>query len=117
MSGYNDILRYRRLEKECEEYGFIMCHPRHYNNGEYGQLVAIKPKDSDSLPIYNRDAELFVGTLEQLEVWLRGVEWARQYDERLNLSNTKKRERKEQDTRNKNLVHILKGEGTVDKQY
>ena len=32
------------------------------------------------MPIYSRDAEVFCGTLEQLDVWLRGVEWARNYD-------------------------------------
>jgi hypothetical protein len=113
MSGYNAILKVRQLEKECDELGFMMCHPRHYNSGDWGQLIAIKPKDSDSLPIYNRDAELFIGTLEQLEVWLKGVEWARQYDELLRLSNTKKRERKEQDQRNRNLIEILKQEAKV----
>jgi len=113
MSGYNTILKVRQLEKECDELGFMMCHPRHYNSGDWGQLIAIKPKDSDSLPIYNRDAELFIGTLEQLEVWMRGIEWARQYDEMLKLSNTKKRERKEQDQRNRNLIEILKQEARV----
>ena len=110
MAGYNSVLAVRRLEKECDELGFMMCHPRHYNSGEYGMMVAIKPKDQDSLPVYARDAELFVGTLEDLRVWLRGVEWARQYDELLRLSNTKKRERREQDERNRKLVAILKGE-------
>lgn len=110
MSGYGSVLALWRLEKECDELGFMMCHPRHYNSGEYGQLVSIKPKDQDSLPIYNRDAELFTGTLEDLQIWLRGVEWARQYDELLRLSNTKKRERKEQDERNRKLVAILKQE-------
>lgn len=114
MSGYNDILKLRRIEKECDEFGFMLCHPRHYNSNDYGSLVAIKPKDSESLPIYNRDAEMFIGTLEQLEVWLKGVEWARQYDELLRLSNAKKRERKEQDQRNRNLVAILKQESKVD---
>lgn len=115
MAGYNDILKYRRLEKECDEFGFMMCHPRHYNTSEYGSLVAVKPKDMDALPVYARDAELFVGTLDQLDIWLRGVEWARQYDEMLRLSNQKKRERKEQDERNRILVAILKQEAKVDK--
>lgn len=115
MAGYNALLFMRRLEKECDELGFMMCHPRHYNSGDYGSLVAIKPKDQDALPVYNRDAELFVGSLEQLEVWLRGVEWARQYDYLLRLSDEKKRGRKEQDQRNRNLVELLKREEKVDK--
>lgn len=115
MAGYRDILKYKDLEKECDEYGFMMCNPRHYYNSlEYGSLVALKPKDSESLPIYARDTELFAGTLEQLEVWLSGVEWARRYDCMLEVSDDKKRKRKEQDERNRQLVSILAQEN-IDK--
>lgn len=114
MAGYNSVLALRRLEKECDELGFMLAHPRHYNSGEYGSMVALKPKDHNSVPIYSRDAEVFVGTLEELRVWLRGVEWARQYDELLRLSNTKKRERKEQDERNRQLVALLRNEKKPD---
>lgn len=109
MSGYNTVLKIRRLEERCMNLGFMLCHAKHYHN-EFGDVVALKPKDIDSLPIYSRDAELFIGTLEELEYWLRGVEWARQYDEMLRVSNSKKRERKEQDERNRKLARILKGE-------
>ena len=114
MSGYSDILKMRRIEKEVDELGFMFCHPR---NGAYhhsfGDTVALKPKDEFSVPIYSRDAEVFVGTLEQLEVWLRGVEWARQYDNLLRVSDDKKRKRKEQDERNRQLVQRLKNEEIV----
>jgi elongation factor P--beta-lysine ligase len=65
------------------------------------------------LPVYARDAQVFVGTIEQLEVWLRGVEWARQYDMLLRVSDDKKRKRKEQDERNRQLVQRLKNEEIV----
>jgi hypothetical protein len=84
-----------------------MAHSR-YGNGPFGDFVGLKPKDETSLPIYARDAELFSGTLEELNVWLRGVKWARDYDRMLNLSNDKKRERKEQDEHNRILVNILR---------
>jgi hypothetical protein len=48
--------------------------------------------------------------LEELEYWLRGVEWSRQYDEMLKVSNSKKREDKEQLVRNRRLFSILKDE-------
>ncbi len=115
MSGYNAVLKIRQLEKECNEYGFMLAHPRHCNSGEWGNYVAIKPKDADALPIYSRDAELFVGTLEELQIWLKGVEWSRQYDELLRVSNSKKRERKEQDERNRKTIQILKGERLEEK--
>jgi hypothetical protein len=111
MTGYNLILKIRRLEEECDKLGFMLCHSKHGNyRNEFGDIVALRPKDIDSLPIYARDAELFCGTLDNLEVWLRGVEWARNYDYMLRISDDKKREAKEQKYRNEILVKILKGE-------
>lgn len=111
MSGYQDVLRLRRLEREANELGFMFANPK---NGFYdtypGDTVALVPKDTTSVPIYSRDAEVFVGSLEQLNVWLRGVEWARQYDVLLKVSDDKKRLRKEQDMLNQQLVARLKDE-------
>jgi len=97
MSGYNAVLSLRRLEAEVDKLGFMLCAPKHGNWGgnEYDDRVAVKPKDADSLPIYTRDAELFTGTLEQLRIWLQGVQWAREYDMMLKLSDEKKRTIKE----------------------
>lgn len=97
MAGYNAVLTLRRLEADVDALGFMLCAPRHGNWGgdDFNDRVAIKPKDADSLPIYNRDAELFVGTLDQLRVWLTGVQWAREYDMMLKLSDEKKRAVKE----------------------
>jgi hypothetical protein len=105
MSGYNLIVRIRRLEEECSKLGFMLCHSK-YGSHDI-DMVALKPKDENSLPIYARDAEMFCGTINDLEVWLRGVTWARQYDKLLRVSDDKKRERKEQDVRNHNLVKVL----------
>lgn len=111
MSGYSDILKIRRLEKDVDELGFMFCNPKNgLYHKEYGDVVALKPKDEFSAPIYSRDAEVFQGTLEQLEVWLRGVEWARQYDSLLKVSDDKKRKRKEQDELNRQLVQRLKNQ-------
>jgi len=48
------------------------------------------------LPIYSRDAELFIGSIERLEDWLAGVQWARDYDMMLKVSDDKKRTRAEE---------------------
>lgn len=106
MAGYSFVRKVHELEERCERLGFMMTDSRH----GYGDELGIQPKDDDSLPIYSRDAELFVGTLEQLEVWIRGIEWARNYDQMIKLSDKVKRERKEQDERNRRLVKILKEE-------
>jgi hypothetical protein len=97
MAGYQAVISLRRLEAEVDKLGFMLCAPKHGNWGgnEYDDRVAVKPKDADSLPIYTRDAELFTGSLEQLRVWLQGVQWAREYDMMLKLSDEKKRALKE----------------------
>jgi hypothetical protein len=105
MSGYSIVRKIRDLEERCDRLGFIMCSSRH---AFHGDVVALIPKDG-SLPIYSRDAELFVGTLDQLEVWIRGIVWARDYDRMMfGKSHDKNRERKEQDERNRKLVSILR---------
>jgi len=107
MAGYNQILEVWRLEEEVTNLGFMFCHPKHGAHGEFGDVVALKPKDADSLPIYSRDAEIFVGTLKDLQYWLRGVKWARDYDNMMKISDDKKRARKEQDERNRQLARTL----------
>jgi len=106
MAGYSLVRKVHELEERCERLGFMMCPSRH----NYTDSVAVIPKCANSLPIYSRDAELFVGTLEQLEVWIHGIEWARDYDRMIKLSDNTKRERKEQDERNRILVSILRDE-------
>ena len=109
MSGYQTILRIRRLEEEVNNLGFMLAYPKNHHF-DSGDQVSLKPKDAESVPIYARDTEVFVGTLEELNVWLRGVQWARGYDMMLRVSDDKKRERKEQDERNKQLVQRLKSQ-------
>ena len=109
MSGYNTILQCERIKERADKLGFMLCYPRHGWGADRGvDYVAIKPKDAESLPIYARDAELFCGTINDLNSFFAGLEWARHYDEMLRLSNNKKRERKEQDERNRKLVALLK---------
>jgi hypothetical protein len=52
--------------------------------------IALYPKD-DRLPIYTRDACLFTGNLVELEYWIKGLDWARQYDSYLGVANEKRR--------------------------
>ncbi len=111
MSGYETLLKLRRLEEQADKLGFRLGHSKHQYSNNYGDLVSLFPKDLDALPIYNRDAEIFTGTFEQMEVWFRGVEWARSYDMMLRVSDEKKRERKEQDQRNRNILAAIKAAG------
>ena len=110
MAGWNTIEKIRRIERQIDELGFKFSKSKHSDWSEDHGALSLVPKDADALPIYCRDAELFVGSLETLEVWLRGVEWARDYDRMLKVSDVAKRERKEKDVRNQQLVKILKSE-------
>jgi hypothetical protein len=118
MSGYNSVLKIRRLEKEIDELGFRWGNSKHgtWGNHQYGDVIALFPND-DSLPIYSRDAELFTGTIETLEVWLNGFRQAREYDRMLmGHSLDKRRDRKEQDYRNAQLMLQIKEAGHNDSQ-
>lgn len=107
MAGYNLVRKVKYLEEELDKLGFMMCQARMYNK-EFGDVVALKPK-GDCLPIYSRDAELFVGTIHDLERWLQGFQLARKYDSMLfGKKYDAQRDRKEQDYRNKQLLDLIK---------
>lgn len=113
MAGFQTILRIRRLEEEVDKLGLRIGNSKHGNfRQEFGDVVSLFPKD-DELPIYSRDAELFCGSLEDLEVWLRGFQQARNYDLMLMGKNLEtSRRRKEQDYRNRRLTDMLKAKET-----
>lgn len=107
MSGYNLIRKIKYLEEECDKLGFRIGHAKHFH-AEFGDVVALTPRD-DCLPVYSRDAEVFVGTIEALEHWLQGLHFARKYDSLLLGKNyDAQRQRKEQDYRNRQLLNKIK---------
>ena len=108
MSGWNTIERIRRLEERIDKLGFKFAKSKHSDWSDDHGALSLVPKDPDALPIYSRDAELFIGSIERLEDWLAGVRWAREYDMMLKLSDDKKRARKEQDERNRMLLKTIK---------
>lgn len=109
MSGYKTILRIRSLEDLVDKLGFRIGESKHGNyRQEFGDTVALFPKD-DAFPIYSRDAELFVGTLEEMEIWLLGFQKANEYHRILIGRNFEEKiKRKEQDFRNQKLVTCIK---------
>jgi hypothetical protein len=106
--GWDDVQRMKRVEAKAEELGFKFSSAN-YNYGNSGNIsyISLKPKE-DCLPHYSRDADIFIGTLEEINTWLTGVEWARSYEELLKLSNDKKRSEKEQAERNRQLLRTIK---------
>jgi hypothetical protein len=109
MTGWNIITQIRSIEQRADLLGMKLAPYKH--DDRHGDNVALIPKDKDALPIYTRDAVLFAGSLEGAGQWMQGVLWAREYDRMAVDQNlNKKRERKEQDERNKQIVRILKEE-------
>jgi hypothetical protein len=118
MSGWNTIQRIKRIEEEIDKLGFKFSKSKHTDWSEDHGSLSLVPKNHEALPIYSRDAELFVGSLERLEDWINGVRWARQYDMMLKLSDDDKRAKAEQKENNRILMRMIKEgkrvEGTVE---
>lgn len=114
MSGYQSVLELRRLEADLDSLGLMLCNPKHGNWGSdtFSDRAGVKPKDAESLPVYARDAELFTGTLEQIRTWMIGVRWARDYDLMLRLSDEKRRTKKEDDYRHRDMLRNLSKDHT-----
>jgi hypothetical protein len=108
MSGWETIQKIKRVEQLIDELGFKFAKSKHSEWTDNHGALSLKPKDPDALPLYSRDAELFIGTVDRLEDWLAGVQWAREYDRMLKLSDEKKRGAAEQKERNRQLMRTLK---------
>lgn len=114
MSGWATLKAIRSLEQRVDELGLAIVDPDEGNFGSKyittsgsSDRVALQPKD-DCLPHYSRDAHIWIGTLEELQYWLNGVEWARAYDGILRISDYKKRGKAESDERNRQLMATIK---------
>jgi hypothetical protein len=105
MLGFRTYREFIRVHEFANKLGFNFGYPKH---GYDQEMITLYPLDQENLPIFSRDASLFTGDLEAVDNFLRGVEWARNYDRMLGLSDDKKRERKEQDHRNRELANTLK---------
>jgi hypothetical protein len=117
MSGFQAVIELHKLEERIDRLGFRMGFPKHVGySSQFGDQVALFPKE-DALPIYSRDAELYIGTLEGARIWLDGFEKAREYDHMLmGKTHETKRERKEQDYRNAQLLKKIQEAGSEEEQ-
>ena len=112
MIGWMDVQRVKRVEEVANKMGFMLAAGSYtWGNDSPSNPIYLKPLD-DMLPQYSRDAEIFSGSLEEIDRFLLGITWARQYDEILKVSNPTLRERKEQDYRNKHLLDTIKESNT-----
>ena len=96
MSGYSTYTRFQRIEAQAKQLGFRLDNPKHGHWGGSGDTdqVALFP-DEEALPIFSRDAEIFVGTFGQVETFLTGWVRAQQYDAILGTVDDKRRKKYE----------------------
>jgi hypothetical protein len=94
MSGYSTYTRWQRIEAQAKLLGFRLGNPKH---GHWGvgssdgvDQVTLYP-DSEALPVYTRDAELFTGTFRDVEIFLGGWTRAQSYDMILRMTDEKRR--------------------------
>ena len=115
MAGYKTYLRFENLKDDLKKLGLEIGQSGHRWQED---VIALCPLSGvDSLPIYSRDANIYTGTLDEVESWVKGVLWARAYDQALRLSNQKKREAKEDLVRQDNLARKLKGPNPADPSF
>jgi hypothetical protein len=112
--GYNTIRKLERIKEECAKMGLRIGNPKGGWNRDYGDVLAVLPAN-DALPIYSRDAELFIGNLDELSRWLQGAQWMHDYYMMLRLVDEKKVQKKEDDVRHDQLVRKLKNEEILTK--
>ncbi len=105
MSGYTTYKQWQRIEAHADMLGFRISNPKHghWGSNEGRDQVAICPKDTE-LPTFTRDAEVFVGTFREVEIFLMGWERAQQYDMMLRLSDKKKRKTAEDKERERQRI-------------
>jgi hypothetical protein len=112
MSGWGTIKAIRALEERVDMLGFEIVDPNELMGNRYptdhlNDRIALQPK-GDCLPHYSRDAKVWMGSLEELIHWLNGVEWARDYDRMLKISDPKKRDKAESIERGRQLMQTIK---------
>jgi len=126
MTGYSMIKKIIRLDSQLAELGLILCDANTYTMRNTGvcasmspsaDLVAVSPRDEESFPLFSPTAMLFIGTIEETELWLRGVMWSRDCDRMLfGSAHDSRREKKMQDRRNQRLIERLKNTGVSEKK-
>ena len=96
---YNQI---KKFEVQAAKLGFKIV-PYKYSDSTKSQLISIMPVD-EMYPIYARDAQIFTGTVEELQSFMHGMEWMKKYLTMVGATNEKTIDRKEKDWRNRELM-------------
>ena len=105
VAGWQLLKSFRDVEERANKIGLKFA-PSKYSGMEF-DTIALMPLD-EHLPVYNREAEIFAGTLQDIDKWLRGVEWARNYDDIMKVSTHEKRQTAESKYQQRELLKVIR---------
>ena len=110
MARIKNIQQQAAVETMLAEFGMrtdrASQHGAWAGIAERADILAVYPM-VDRLPHYARDAELFVGTLEDIELWVQGLSWARGYYNMLGLVDERLVARKEKEEHQRQLLSSI----------
>lgn len=93
--GMNIVERIDYVRELADFFGFRLGRRPHSGFGDSNiDTISLYPKD-DRLPTYSRDACLFTGSLSDIENFLDGIRWSRNYDNMIGATSDKRREQYE----------------------
>ncbi len=105
VAGWQLLRSFRDVEERANKIGLKFAASK-YSGMEF-DTIALVPLD-EHLPIYNREAEVFQGTLQDISSWIRGVEWSRNYDNLMMSKNDEKRETAERKYQQRELLKTIR---------
>jgi hypothetical protein len=105
VAGWQLLKSFRDVELRANKIGLKFA-PSKFSGYDF-DTIALVPID-EHLPIYSREAEVFTGTLQDIDKWLQGITWARNYDELMKVSNDDKRETAERKHQQRELLRVIK---------
>lgn len=105
VAGWQLLKSFRDVEARANKIGLKFA-PSKYSGYDF-DTIALMPLD-EYLPVYNREAEVFTGTLQDIDKWLQGATWARNYDDLMKVSNDEKRKVAENKYQQKELLRVIR---------
>ncbi len=105
VAGWQLLRDYRLTEERANKIGLKFA-PSKFSGMEW-DTIALIPLD-EHLPVYNREAEVFQGSLQDISSWLRGIEWSREYDNLMIGKNDEKRKVAEEKYKQRELLKIIR---------
>lgn len=111
VAGWQLLKNFRDVEARANKIG-LKFGPSKFSGMEF-DTIALVPFN-EHLPIYNREAEVFTGSLQDIDKWLQGITWARNYDDLMKVSNDDKRQTAERKYQQRELLRAIKDGARTD---